>query len=453
MQATMGRRPVMRRKGDSKRPVIQVVLRGSAGLGLLLLFVIKEVVITHGLFLRTFFRPSISATPPPIKLDIGYWNKLQFKAILILRYLAKDQFAYQSWMKRVHDRILHRLEASGAPVQYGRPIPIATVRPGELEPREFWKRYVRTGTPVIIKGGAADSPACQRWTPEYFASHYGDFKVNIIEQNSNEHSVGSFADVVASEGTDRKLYIHNSASIFSYNPELFDDLDCLSYTQHMGGRRTMFLGAQLFLGVHPTTGTEAHSASNTNLFFQVYGKKKWTFVHPDYLWLMYPALNRFFLFCASFVRQEYTPEYLEQYAPLQRYCPRYEAVLEPGDILLNPPWQWHAINNVTDRSIGVATRWTSVGPVNRTNTFFDLCQLLSPAIWRLRIQGMLSAPGEPVIIDENTRGLVDSHDDYIDFGKKGAAREYMDFHQWPEQWRFTSGQPTQAEPASEPTAT
>ena len=47
MQATMGRRPVMRRKGDSKRPVIQVVLRGSAGLGLLLLFVIKEVVITE----------------------------------------------------------------------------------------------------------------------------------------------------------------------------------------------------------------------------------------------------------------------------------------------------------------------------------------------------------------------------------------------------------------------
>lgn len=116
MQATMGRRPAMRRKGDSKRSMVRVVLRGAAGVGLLLLFVFKEVLITHGLFLRTFFRSSISATPPPIKLDIGYWNKLQFKTILILRYLAKDQFAYQRWMKRVHDRILHRLEATGAPV-------------------------------------------------------------------------------------------------------------------------------------------------------------------------------------------------------------------------------------------------------------------------------------------------------------------------------------------------
>ena len=119
MQATMGRRPAMRRKGDSKRSMVRVVLRGAAGVGLLLLFVFKEVLITHGLFLRTFFRSSVSATPPPIKLDIGYWNKLQFKTILILRYLAKDQFAYQRWMKRVHDRILHRLEATGAPVREG----------------------------------------------------------------------------------------------------------------------------------------------------------------------------------------------------------------------------------------------------------------------------------------------------------------------------------------------
>lgn len=433
---TMASRPHMRRKGTGGVPVVKAVVRGAAGLGLLVLFFFKEVLLTHGLFLRTLLRPSVSANPPPVRLDIGYFNKLQFKAILMVRYLVKDQFACHRWMQRVHDAILARLEASGAPVQYDQTLPIATVEPGAMEPREFWRRYVRTGTPVIIKGGAIGTDALEKWTPEYFASHYGDFPVNLIEQNTNTHSVGSFADVVASEGTERKLYIHNSASIFSYNPELFDDLDCLAYKQHMGGRQTMFLGAQLFLGVHPTTGTEAHSASNTNLFFQVYGKKQWTFVHPDYLWLMYPALNRFFLFCASFVRQEYTPEYLEQYAPLQRYCPRYQAVLEPGDILLNPPWQWHAINNITDRSIGVATRWTSVGRVKRTNTFFDLCQLLSPAIWRLRIQGMLTNPGEPVIIDENTRGLVDSHDDYINFGKAGSTAAYLDLHDWPEHLRF-----------------
>ena len=426
----------LHRKGEATVSWHAKVIRGCLGVMVLTLFLVKELVFTHVFFIRTLFRGSISATPPPVKLDVGYWNKVQFRIILLLRYFAKDQFAYQAWMKKVHGRILARLEASEAESQYGMRLPIATVQPGEMDPKTFWKPYVKTGTPVVIKGGAKDSKAFEKWTPEYFAENYGDFKVNIVEQNSNEHFVGSFGDVVSSAGTDRKLYIHNSASIFSYNPELFDDLGCLDRKEQMGGRQTMFLGAQLFLGVHPTTGTEAHSASNTNLFYQVYGKKKWTFVHPDYLWLMYPALNRFFLFCASFVKQDYTEDYLEQYAPLQKYCPRFEAVLEPGDILLNPPWQWHAIENVTDRSIGVATRWTSVGRVNRTNTFFDMCQLLSPAIWRLRFQGFMTNPGEPVIIDENTRGLVDSHDDYVDFGRKNAAKEVHDFHQWPEEWQF-----------------
>jgi hypothetical protein len=292
---------------------------------------------------------------------------------------------------------------------------------------------------VIIKGGARHTDACKQWTPEWFAEHHGDFPVNIIDQNTNQHMVGCFRDVVASSGTARKLYIHNSANIFSYNPELFDQLECLSLREHMGGKTTLFAGAQLFLGVHPSTGTEFHSASNFNLFYQVYGQKKWTFVHPDHLWLMYPMVNRFFLFCASFIRMSHSREYLDHWAPLYRFCPRSEAVLDPGDILFNPPWQWHAIENVTERSIGVATRWFPRGGTKRTNGFFDYCQLFSRAIWRLRFHGVVNDPDQPVIIDESTRGLVRSHDDYIDFGRAGALEHY-DFHTWPREHWFAHGE-------------
>lgn len=443
---TQGRHPTLNPKQPDAYNVLKhpiLIVRGIVAMLVLTLLLVKELVFTHGFFVYTFFRPSISDVPPPVKLDVGYWNKLQFKIILLARYLLKNQFLLHGWYRRVHNQILKRVKAQNLDQAQVR-LPIETVTPGAITPREFYDRYVRKSIPVIIKGGASDSFAVKNWTPEYFAEKYGEFPANIINQNTAEHFVGSFADVVASRGTDRKLYIHNSANIFSFNPELFDELGCLDYREHMG-KRTVFVGGQLFLGVHPSTGTEAHSASNTNLFFQIYGKKKWTFVHPDYLWLMYPMLNRYFLFCASFVQKNQSQEYLDQYAPLQRYCPRYEATLEPGDVLLNPPWQWHMIDNVTDASIGVATRWAPMpGPRKpvRTNTFFDFFQLLSPAIWRLRFHGMINNPNEPIIIDESTRGLVSSQDDYIDFGRKGATQDSSDFHLWPKEYQFRADEDT-----------
>jgi hypothetical protein len=412
--------------------------RALLAITLLSVLLIKELVFVHVFGLVTFLRPELARTPGAVRLDLGYWNKFRYRLILLARYLCKRQFLWQRAFRRVHDAMLARLERSGANGQHPT-LPIATLLPGELDGEEFWRRYVKTCTPVVIKGGARHTIACKQWTPEWFAEHFGDFRVNIIDQRTNQHMVGDFADVVASSGTERKLYIHNSANIFSYNPELFDQIECLSMREHMGGRRTLFAGAQLFLGVHPSTGTEFHSASNFNLFYQVYGKKKWTFVNPDHSWLMYPMLNRFFLFCASFIRMSHSREYLDKYAPLYRFCPRYEVVLEPGDILFNPPWQWHAIDNVTERSIGVATRWFPTG-TRRTNTFFDFCQLLSTAIWRLRFHGLVNNPNEPVIVDESTRGLVKSHDDYIDFGRVGSLQRY-DFHTWPEDQQFTRKDP------------
>ena len=42
---------------------------------------------------------------------------------------------------------------------------------------------------------------------------------------------------------------------------------------------------------------------------------------------------------------------------LMNYCPRYECTLSPGDILYNPSGYWHGIENMTNKSIGIATRY------------------------------------------------------------------------------------------------
>nr|DAB41912.1 TPA_exp: ArzJ - aKG/Fe(II) halogenase [Fischerella sp. PCC 9339] len=410
--------------------------RALIAIVVLAIYGIYEVVFVHKFFLHTFFRSSISNVPPPIALKIGYWNKLQFKAILLIRYFLKDQFWGQQWLKRVHRSILENLNKQD--IDFSKlKMPIPTVELEQISAQEFWKTYVRTNTPVIIKGGAKHTFAYQNWTLEMFRERFGDFKVNIVNQSKNEHKpdVSTFKDVIDSRGSEEKLYIAFCADIFSAHPELLDELNCLDFRKHMGGNSALFGGAQLFLGASSSTGSHAHCADGNNLFFQIYGKKKWTFVHPDYLWLMYPMLDRCFLFCASFVKKDYDQAYLDQYAPLQKYCPKYEAVLEPGDILLIPAWQWHAIDNLTEETIAVATRWSMVKQ-EQANTFFNFIQLFSPKIWRVRFALLTKGPDEASLaLGERTDDVVQSKNDFVSLGNEHRIIT-LEFDKWPKEYQF-----------------
>nr|DAB41908.1 TPA_exp: ArzF - aKG/Fe(II) halogenase [Fischerella sp. PCC 9339] len=408
---------------------------------ILTIYSIYEIVFVHKFFLHTFLRSSISDVPPPISLKIGYWNKLQFKAILLMRYLLKNQFWGQQWLKRVHRSILENLNKQD--IDFSKlKMPIPTVEPGKISAQEFWKTYVRTNTPVIIKGGSKHTFAYQNWTMEMFRERFGDFKTDLISQSRDEHGastfkpvVHTFKDVINSRESEEKLYIAFCADIFSTYAELVDEVGCLEFRKHMGGNTTFFAGAQLFLGAKALTGSDVHCANANNLFFQISGQKKWTFIHPDYLWLMYPMLDRFCLYCGSFLKREYDQAYLEQYAPLQRYCPNYEAVLEPGDVLLNPPWQWHAIDNLTGDNIAVATRWTDAIGQKRANTFFDCMQFFSPYIWRLRFDLVTKNPDAVGVLDERTNNLVQTQDDYVGLGNENGVIAW-EFDRWPKKYQF-----------------
>jgi len=47
--------------------------------------------------------------------------------------------------------------------------------------------------------------------------------------------------------------------------------------------------------------------------------------------------------------------------PIVSKLVRYTALLEPGDLLINPPWFWHAIENVDPFTIGVPSRYSGSG--------------------------------------------------------------------------------------------
>ena len=115
---------------------------------------------------------------------------------------------------------------------------------------------------------------------------------------------------------------------------------------------------QIFVG-RQGTGTPFHHAAVYNWFYQVDGKKHWWFIDPYDSFLTYPVaiLGR----AAGFSFCLFPYEYNEKAFPLFQYCPMYSAVLEPGDVLFNPPWWWHAIKNVTETTVAVASRWHTDG--------------------------------------------------------------------------------------------
>nr|DAB41904.1 TPA_exp: ArzB - aKG/Fe(II) oxygenase [Fischerella sp. PCC 9339] len=408
----------------------------------LTIYGLYELVFVHKFFLHTFFRSFVSDVPPPISLKIGYWNKLQFKAILLMRYLLKNQFWGQQWLKRVHRSILENLNKQD--IDFSKlKMPIPTVEPGKISAQEFWKTYVRTNTPVIIKGGSKHTFAYQNWTMEMFRERCGDLKVRIINMSKNEHSdsrfkyeIGTIKDVIDSKGTENKLYLVVCANVFSIYPDLLDEIGCLDFREYVGGNSTFFAGAQLFLGVHSFTGSHTHCERGNSLFFQIGGRKKWTLVHPDYLWLMYPMLEHFFISCGSFVKNDYDQAYLEQYAPLQKYCPKYEAVLEPGDVLFNPGWHWHAVENLTEETIGVGTRWPEVRQ-KRANQFFDFMQLISPKVWNIKFGLIAKDPNELVggVLVELVENVFKKDTELVMLGKEDGviARE---FDKWPKEYQF-----------------
>ena len=48
-----------------------------------------------------------------------------------------------------------------------------------------------------------------------------------------------------------------------------------------------------------------------------------------------------------------------------------------GDLLINPPWNWHMVENMDEESIGIATRWQMPYMIPYTNGLFSFLQFTS----------------------------------------------------------------------------
>jgi len=115
-----------------------------------------------------------------------------------------------------------------------------------------------------------------------------------------------------------------------------------------------------------TTGTGWHCAIGSNYFVQVVGRKRWYFLDPKYTPYMSPVRGGIVHVVTS---DKYISEYHDN-LPL-RYID-----LEPGDLLFNPAWEWHTIENYEGVSVGVPIREFTF-----SQSFWNSNLLTSLVVW------------------------------------------------------------------------
>jgi hypothetical protein len=104
----------------------------------------------------------------------------------------------------------------------------------------------------------------------------------------------------------------------------------------------------------------------------VAGRKKWWFIPPTQTPYIKPSINAagFSAFSHTLVGKDGKTE-----SPWLKKLERYTAVLEAGDVLINPPWFWHGTTNLGnpgDVIVGCPSRYGRGNILNaafRTNAF------------------------------------------------------------------------------------
>ena len=238
----------------------------------------------------------------------------------------------------------------------GRIMPIE--RRKDLSLKEFKEQYVKKGIPVVLEGAAKDWPCVKKWSLEYFKELHGNDEIILVNDNEErDFELITLADVIDNiRGGGKKYY--RFYPLLQRHPEHIKDFDYEWLRKHKT-KSLWFDVFQVFIGGKDTY-TAMHNANAPNIFVQVYGVKEWVLYSHYYAAVIDPnPVNSAYREApgkkASGPFNPFEPDYSAPYE-LFKYIDGYKVSLQPGDVLWNPPFYWHAVKNASD-SIGVGYRW------------------------------------------------------------------------------------------------
>ena len=320
--------------------------------------------------------------------DISGRDRAVYNALLLAEHVLGTSRAAR-WLGEMRGDVQRRMASSLARRATGRRYPVDRVE--GLSPSAFHRHYQRHGRPVVLANAARHWPCVSDWSLDFFREHYAEVPIKLADSEgiNGHHLPGKAETLTMREIIDR--IVAGGPEYIRFEPfleqatELEDALD-VSMLESLRAPGSFGSGYHLFMGGTGSV-TYLHNAITSNLFVQVYGPKRW-FLYPAYYT---PAIQ------PPAKRAAYNYSYVDIHAPDKETFPAFEHIdgyvvdLEPGDILYNPPFMWHQVEN-PGPSIGVAYRYSDARRALTASPILSLLRLMgtNPPIWRaalLKLQG------------------------------------------------------------------
>lgn len=249
----------------------------------------------------------------------------------------------------------------------------------DLSADEFRLRYLNTRTPVILEGFANQWSAIGKWSTDFFSTQYGTDDLVISDpsdtQEEQKLKVSSLREIIRDMAQGGKSYARVSPLLHRH-PELLKDLDIPSLLRLLNLKKELpHTHYHFFLGPG-RAHSKTHAEPTHNFFAQIHGQKRWLILPPKYSGIMRPRVER-----APYFMSDIALKFEAQDPVVNSVA--LEAVLNPGDILFNPAFNWHYVENPVD-SIGVGFRWADMGAMIKSSplmTFLYLCSTNPPLLY------------------------------------------------------------------------
>jgi hypothetical protein len=218
-----------------------------------------------------------------------------------------------------------------------------------LSPEEFAQAYVRRAQPVVWRGALADCPAAAAWSFDYLRRRAGDFEaplkdwtgpgIRVTRMRLSDYLDSLERFEASPDACERPAYLHDIplTRVFRHAAEELRPFPREFFSPWYRADWTLF--AQMFLGPSASvTPLHFDCLLTHNLFFQIFGRKRFTLLPPEELSRCYPHHWRW---CA--VDAE-APD--DHRFPLFREARRAEVVVGPTDLLYMPPGTLHHVRSL-----------------------------------------------------------------------------------------------------------
>ena len=203
--------------------------------------------------------------------------------------------------------------------------------------------FLRSKQPLLWRCGATET-ALAKWDLNYLKKNAGEIPVKILALEGMGDSDRTHAEKIMPFG--QYIDLMGKTSVYLRFSDLLDTASALKADVPLAFLESIAnhprrINLQFFLG---STGTQTslHAEMNCNVFVQISGRKRWILFPADATSVLNPpAAGRFYFFSPL--------------NPLNRKIGTrnvkarkgWEVTLEPGDILLCPPFVWHTAENLS----------------------------------------------------------------------------------------------------------